>query len=266
MTKPIRKSSGNKSPSETKIINQNLSSFTNLISNSEMDQILEIIHSKIEDMRDHGTQLALISESSSQKFSDPFRVLIGCIISLRTKDEVTGPATDRLFDEASTPELISNLNEEKIANLIYPAGFYRNKSVQIKEISRQIYSKFDSNVPDDIETLLRFKGVGRKTANLVITKGFGKMGICVDTHVGRITHRFGYIAPKKLNEKNQLVFHSNDEVEMILRKKLSKKWWIPINELLVTWGQQICKPISPKCDSECNISHMCKRVGVTKSR
>ncbi|MHA2362973.1 MAG: endonuclease III domain-containing protein [Candidatus Hodarchaeales archaeon] len=236
------------------------------IDNKQLERILEIIQYKVSEMRKNGLQGALISgPNSSDKYSDPFRVLIGCIISLRTKDEVTGPSTDRLFQKAKNPALMSKLSAEEIAQLIYPAGFYKNKSIQIKQISTQIATEFNSKVPDDLDTLISFKGVGRKTANLVITKGFGKLGICVDTHVARIVHRIGYIPPKKINEMGKQVFHSADEVEMLLRKKLPKKWWIPINDLLVSYGKLICAPLSPKC-SQCAVSKYCHRVGVTKSR
>jgi endonuclease-3 len=201
----------------------------------------------------------------AEKTRNPFRVLIGCIISLRTKDEVTHKASNRLFNVADTPIKMSKLKEEEIEKLIYPAGFYRNKSKQIKEIATQIAEDYSSQVPKSIDELVSFKGVGRKTANLVVTLGFNLPGICVDTHVARITHRLGYIEPKKFDEKGEPVFHSPDEVEIKLRKNLPKKWWIPINDILVTWGQNICKPISPIC-SKCNISESCARVGVKKSR
>ncbi|OLS22708.1 MAG: Ultraviolet N-glycosylase/AP lyase [Candidatus Heimdallarchaeota archaeon LC_3] len=201
----------------------------------------------------------------AKKTRDPFRVLIGCIISLRTKDEVTHEASTRLFNVADSPTKMSNLSEEDIEKLIYPAGFYRNKAKQIKEIAKQLAEEHNSKVPKSIDQLVSFKGVGRKTANLVVTLGYNLPGICVDTHVARIVHRIGYIEPKKFDEKGLPVFHSPDDVEMKLRKRLPKIWWIPINDLLVTWGQNICKPISPIC-SKCFVFEKCPKVGVIKNR
>lgn len=190
----------------------------------------------------------------SDDYKDPFHVLVSCIISLRTKDEVTYPASVRLFEKAPTPEKISRLKVETIEKLIYPAGFYKNKAAQIKEISRIIYKELDNKTPDTIVELLKFKGVGRKTANLVMTLGHGKPGICVDIHVHRICNRWGYLKTTK-----------PDETEMVLREILPKKYWIPINDLLVAYGQNVCKPVSPYC-SECKLSKLCEKVGVTSSR
>jgi endonuclease-3 len=184
----------------------------------------------------------------------PFRVLISCIISLRTKDAVTAQASARLFERAATPESMQSLAVEEIASLIYPAGFFRNKAAQILDISRRLVVEYGGKVPDDIDELLTFKGVGRKTANLVLTLGFGKAGICVDTHVHRICNRWGYVATK-----------SPEETEMALRIKLPAEYWIEINDLLVTFGQNQCLPISPFC-STCPLAGMCERIGVGKSR
>jgi endonuclease-3 len=189
-----------------------------------------------------------------QKKKDPFRILIGTILSLRTKDETTGPATDRLFDEADTPEGILQLDTDRIEKLIYPVGFYKNKAKTLHSVCRDLLERFDGKVPDDLEDLLSMKGVGRKTANLVITMGYDKPGICVDTHVHRICNRFGYLITK-----------TPDDTEMELRRRLPQKHWIEINDLLVTWGQNVCKPISPLC-SKCVANGICERVGVTKSR
>lgn len=189
-----------------------------------------------------------------KEYNDAFHVLISCIISLRTKDDVTMSASQRLFSKASTPLAISKLTAKTIEKLIYPAGFYKNKAVQIKEISKTIFKDFKGRTPDTIDELLEFKGVGRKTANLTVTLGYGKPGICVDIHVHRILNRLGYIETKK-----------PDDTEMVLREILPKKHWIPINDILVTYGQNVCKPVSPFC-SECRIAEYCKRVGVEKSR
>ena len=167
---------------------------------------------------------------------DPFRILIGCVISLRTKDEVTYAATDRLFARATEPETMARLRIATIAKLIYPAGFYNRKANQIREISRRLARLHDGAVPETIEELLELPGVGRKTANLVITLGFAKPGICVDTHVHRIANRLGWVETDH-----------PDRTEAVLREILPGRHWIPINETLVRHGQQVCKPISPIC-------------------
>ena len=190
----------------------------------------------------------------SEETRDPFRVLISCILSLRTKDQVTAEAGERLFSVASTPQSISKLTEKRIEKLIYPVGFYRNKAAQIRAISKELVEDYSSVVPDTIEGLLHFKGVGRKTANLVMTLGHALPGICVDIHVHRITNRWGFVSTS-----------SPDKTEFALREVLPKKYWIPINDLLVAYGQNLCKPVSPFC-SKCRIKKFCKQVGVVKSR
>lgn len=190
----------------------------------------------------------------SQREGNPFKVLISCILSLRTLDTTTGPASERLFSLASTPEEMMLLSKEDIERAIYPVGFYRNKSAQIIEICRKLYHEFAGVVPDEIEQLLKFKGVGRKTANLVVTLGYGKPGICVDTHVHRICNRWGYVATR-----------TPDETEKELRLKLPTEYWLEINDLLVTYGQNLCRPLSPHC-SICLVSQYCKRSGVTSTR
>lgn len=184
----------------------------------------------------------------------PFRVLVSCVISLRTKDEVTALASARLFQRAATPEAMQELPVEEIAGLIYPAGFYRNKAEQIHEIAQRLVADYGGEVPDDMDELLSFKGVGRKTANLVLTLGFGKQGICVDTHVHRICNRWGYV-----------VTRSPEETEMALRSILPQEYWIEINDLLVAFGQNHCLPVSPLC-STCRLASLCPRIGVLKSR
>jgi endonuclease III len=185
---------------------------------------------------------------------DPFKVLISCILSLRTRDQVTAEASARLFALADTPDKLSRLTTAQIEEAIYPAGFYRIKAQQILEISRQLADEYQSRVPDDLDELLKFKGVGRKTANLVLTLGYGKQGICVDTHVHRICNRWGYLKTS-----------TPEQTEIALRKKLPAEYWIIINDLLVTFGQNQCTPLSPRCSS-CPLYHLCDRVGVTKSR
>ena len=185
---------------------------------------------------------------------DPFRILIGCVISLRTKDEVTYPATERLFSKAIDPEGMLKLTHAAIAKTIYPAGFYRTKAKQIRAISRILMARHRGRVPDTLEELLLLPGVGRKTANLTVTLGFGKPGICVDTHVHRIANRLGWVATK-----------APDDTEAALRLVLPKRWWIPINETLVRHGQQVCKPLSPLC-SLCPVARACPKIGVDRQR
>lgn len=190
----------------------------------------------------------------AQCHHSPFKVLVSCLISLRTKDEVTAVASQRLFEKAGTPGAMQALAVDEVAGLIYPAGFYRNKAAQIVEISRRLVNDYGGVVPDEIDELLKFKGVGRKTANLVLTLGFAKPGICVDTHVHRICNRWGYVST-----------NAPDETEVALRKKLPAEYWIEINDLLVAFGQNHCLPRSPRC-STCRLADMCGRVGVDLSR
>lgn len=185
---------------------------------------------------------------------DPFKVLISCILSLRTKDEVTGAASRRLFVLAGTPETLAKLPVKKIEKAIYPVGFYRVKSGRIKEISRVVLERYHGLVPDTLDELLTLEGVGRKTANLVITLGYGKAGICVDTHVHRICNRWGLVRTK-----------TPDQTEFALRDILPVRYWKQMNGMLVAFGQGICKPVSPLC-SQCRIRPACDRVGVTLSR
>jgi len=185
---------------------------------------------------------------------DPFRVLIACILSLRTQDTTTGPAAARLFEVAATPETMRRLPAARIAKLIYPVGFYRTKARVILGICRDLLERFGGRVPDTIDDLLTLNGVGRKTANLVVTMGFGKPGICVDTHVHRISNRLGYVRTR-----------TPEETEMALRARLPRRFWIGYNDLLVAFGQNVCAPISPKC-STCPVRAICRRVGVTSFR
>ena len=165
-------------------------------------------------------------------FKDPYLVLIACILSLRTNDRTTYPATLRMLELAKTPQQMMRVNEDDLAKAIYPVGFYKNKAGQIIELSKILVEKYDGKVPCDIDELCKFRGVGRKTANLVLSEGFGVPAICVDVHVHRIFNRLGYIKTK-----------NPEETEFALRDKLPKKYWIPINSLLVTHGQNVCKPI-----------------------
>ena len=195
-----------------------------------------------------------VTKISRKEKSDPFLVLIGTLLSLRTKDELTEKVMERLTQRAKTPQALLNIPEKKLQKLIYPIGFYRNKSRTLRDVSGIIIEKYGGHVPDSIDELLTIKGVGRKTANLVITEGFGKPGICVDTHVHRISNRLGIVSTKNPHE-----------TEESLRKILPKRYWIIYNTLLVTFGKRICKPISPLCNT-CPLSHICKKVGVSKHR
>jgi endonuclease-3 len=184
----------------------------------------------------------------------PFRVLVSTVISARTKDEVTGKASERLFSKAATPAAMARLSARQIEQLIYPAGFYKTKAKAIRALSKRIESEFGGTVPDTIEELLELPGVGRKTANLVVTLGFGKPGICVDTHVHRISNRLGVVRTKH-----------PEETEFALRRVLPRRNWIEINDLLVMYGKAVCAPISPFC-SRCVVSSDCAQVGVMRSR
>jgi endonuclease-3 len=191
---------------------------------------------------------------NAQDDHDPYRVLISTILSLRTQDQTTVKASERLFKLADTPQAMLQLDVQTIEQAIYPVGFYRTKAPQILDISRRILDEFGGRVPDDLETLLTLHGVGRKTANLVLSEGHGIAAICVDTHVHRISNRWGYVKTK-----------DPYETEMALRKKLPKGFWIEYNPSLVALGQYVCKPTSPIC-SQCPVAAYCKRVGVKRSR
>jgi len=186
----------------------------------------------------------------AEETRDPFRILISCVLSLRTQDATTAEASRRLFAVAKTPEAMVKLPVKRIEKLIYPVGFYRVKAKNVREISRRLIDTFDSRVPETIEELLTLPGVGRKTANLVVTIGYNKYGICVDTHVHRISNRWGYVSTA-----------TPEKTESALREKLPKKHWKIINDLLVTYGQNLCRPIGPKC-GQCRIYDYCDRVGL----
>ena len=185
---------------------------------------------------------------------DPYKVLVSTLISLRTKDDVTMESSKRLFKLASTPGRMSEVPVRAIEKAIYPAGFYKTKARTIKQISRRLVNEHDGVVPDRIDDLLDFKGVGRKTATLVVSLGYGKDAICVDTHVHRVSNRIGFINTS-----------TPQETEQALMALLPRKYWIGYNELLVTFGQQVCTPISPHC-STCAIQENCRQVGVDRHR
>jgi len=219
-----------------------------VVTNKNIDWVVKILRREMKDLPDPSVTLV------GKRWKSPFLVLVSCVLSLRTKDETTLPASERLFKLADTPQGMLKLTARRIEKAVYPVGFYKTKARNILGICRDIIEQFDSKVPDDIDTLMTMKGVGRKTANLVLTEGFGIPAMCVDTHVHRISNRFGYVATK-----------TPEETEMALRKQLPKKHWMDYNALLVTWGQNVCRPISPLC-SQCGVVKYCQRKEVTVSR
>jgi endonuclease-3 len=185
---------------------------------------------------------------------NPFDVLVATLLSLRTKDETTEPAAARLLAAAPDPAALRRLPAARIARLIYPVGFYRRKSEQLREVCRLLLERHGGRVPADLDALLALPGVGRKTANLVLSAGFGIPAICVDTHVHRITNRWGYVATRH-----------PDETELVLRDRLPARHWPTSNRLLVLFGKAVCQPVSPRC-SECPLTTRCARVGVLRHR
>ena len=205
---------------------------------------IDAVVQKLKDAKQPKSEFVHLMDS----FNDPYLVLIACILSLRTNDRTTYPATLRMLKLADNPKNMAKVKVEELAKAIYPVGFYENKAKQIIELSRQIVEELDGKVPDEIEDLCKFKGVGRKTANLVLARGFNKPAICVDVHVHRIFNRLGYVKTK-----------NPEETEFALREKLPVKHWIDINTLIVTHGQNVCKPIKPNC-SECPIEKYCAKL------
>ena len=195
--------------------------------------------------------LGVVARESNR---DPFRILISCLLSLRTKDKTTGEAGARLYALAHQPVTMLTIPLQQIEQAIYPVCFYRTKAKSIHAICRRLLDVYGGAVPDSIEELVTLSGVGRKTANLVVTVAFGKPGICVDIHVHRISNRWGYVKTE-----------TPEETEVALRNKLPKQHWITFNDLLVPYGQHLCQPVSPFC-SKCKLTEYCDRVGVTRSR
>jgi endonuclease-3 len=185
---------------------------------------------------------------------DPFAALVACLISLRTRDEVTGPASERLLSRAPDAAALAGMDPQQVARLIFPAGFYRSKARTLVRLAGVLLERHGGRVPESMEDLLALKGVGRKTANLVLARGFGEPAICVDTHVHRIFNRLGYVRTR-----------DPEATEMALRAKLPRRHWLEVNGLLVRYGQQVCTPLSPRC-SGCPVVKYCERVGVTRSR
>lgn len=215
---------------------------------ADIDGVMRVVRREVRRWRE--PVLGVVARESH----DPFRILIACILSLRTKDQTTAEAATRLFPLADTPAAMVRLPLRRIERAIYPVGFYRTKAKQLREISRRLLEVYGGKVPDSIDELLTLHGVGRKTANLVVTVGYRKPGICVDIHVHRISNRWGYVRTT-----------TPEETEQALRKKLPRRYWITFNDLLVPYGQNLCRPVSPFC-SRCKLATFCDRVGVTKSR
>jgi len=217
------------------------------MNNTTIDAVFEILEEEILRMKE-----PIVGRVARDH--DPFKVLISTMLSLRTKDSTTDEAFNRLFSLAATPGEMVEISQESIAQSIFPVGFYKTKAKNIQEASRILVEKYGGTVPETMDELLNLPGVGRKTANLVLILGFDKMGICVDTHVHRITNRWGYLSTK-----------SPDETEMKLREILPEQYWKRINDCLVPYGQNLCVPISPYC-SRCKLIEYCERVNVNKSR
>jgi endonuclease-3 len=218
------------------------------VTNKNLDEVVALIKKALAHLPDPSVTLV------GKRWKTPYHVLISCLLSLRTKDTTTLPASERLFALANTPQEMLKLSTSQIEKAIYPVGFYKTKAKTLHGVSHDILEKFGGQVPNDLDILMTMKGVGRKTANLVLTEGFGQNAMCVDTHVHRISNRFGYVKTKDPHE-----------TEMALRKKLPEKFWMDYNAMLVLWGQNVCKPISPLC-STCPVQKFCARVDVTTSR
>ena len=197
----------------------------------------------------------IINRAKQELDDTPFTTLISCVLSLRTKDEVTEQASYRLLKDHNTPKKILSLSEEQIADLIYPVGFYKTKAKRLREISQTLLDEYNGKVPTDFNDLLKLKGVGRKTANIVMVYGHKHTGyIPIDTHCHRIPNRLGWVQTK-----------TPEQTEHALKQILPAKYWDDFNDLFVTFGQHICVPISPHC-SRCPIEQYCKKINVTKHR
>lgn len=215
-----------------------------------MEKVLKTI--KLIEKQAAEFKIPSVTEVAKEK--NTYRILISCILSLRTKDKTTTEAGNRLFASAPNPKEMLKLPLARLQKLIYPVGFYRNKAKAILEISRKLLKDYSGKVPNKLEELLKFKGVGRKTANLVLGLGFNTPAICVDTHVHRISNRLGWIKTK-----------TPEATEEELKKIVPRNYWIKLNTVFVSFGQNICAPVSPFC-SMCLVYKYCERVGVRRSR
>ena len=220
-----------------------------LMNTATLEKVLHILKKEIKKFK-----VPAVGVIADQALDRPFETLIRCVLSLRTKDAVTEAASRRLLSTASTPETMVKLTPSTIEKLIYPVGFYRTKANAINKTCQMLIDEYGGKVPRTVDELLKLPGVGRKTANLVVTVGYDDYGICVDTHVHRISNRLGYVKTK-----------TPEETEFALRKKLPKKEWKTYNDILVTFGQNLCVPISPWC-SKCAIGEYCPKIGVPRSR
>jgi endonuclease III len=199
-----------------------------------------------------GLELPAVEKISESQKHDPFQILISTLLSARTQDATTLAASTRLFARAQTPEAIAKLRVKQIEKLIYPVGFYRNKAVFVRDTAKAIIEKFGGRVPATLEEMVTLPGVGRKTANLVMILAFkSHENICVDIHVHRIANRLGWVRTR-----------TPEETEQALYKTLEQQWWPAVNLYLVTWGQNVCRPVYPRCD-RCALLKMCRRVGVS---
>ena len=199
-----------------------------------------------------GLELPAVEKISESQKEDPFQILISTLLSARTQDATTLAASTRLFAKARTPAAVAKLRVSQIEKLIYPVGFYRNKAVFVRDAARMIVSKFGGKVPSTLEEMIMLPGVGRKTANLVMILAFKSTeNICVDIHVHRISNRLGWVRTK-----------TPEETEQALYQTLPRQWWPVVNQYLVTWGQNVCRPVYPRCQ-KCSIIKMCRQVGVS---
>ncbi len=221
---------------------------SHMISNKNVDTVIITVKNAVK-------KYAMpVLERFNDSKKDPYWVLIPCILSLRAKDEATAVVSESLYRMAPTPEQVLKIPLKKMEQIVYKTGFYHVKAKNVLNITKIILEKYKGKVPDDIDELLTIPGVGRKTANLVVTVAFKKPGICVDTHVHKISNRWGYVKTKDA-----------EHTEMRLREILPKKYWMKINLYLVLFGQNICLSVSPFC-SKCPIAKWCPRIGVTTSR
>jgi len=220
-----------------------------LMDNETINKVLRILKKEI--IKWKVPAVGIVADRAADR---PFETLISTILSLRTKDKVTEEASNRLLKRAPTPDDIAALTVSRIEKLIYPVGFYRTKAKNLLQTCNLLIKKHGGRVPRDMNALLKLPGVGRKTANLVLTVGFGDYGICVDTHVHRISNLWGYVRTR-----------NPEETEFVLRDKLPKRHWITYNDILVTFGQNLCVPVSPWC-SRCPVSRYCLRIGLRRSR
>ncbi len=231
------------------VSNRNVIKVRDDMDTATLNTVLRILRGKIREWK--VPAVGLVAEKAANR---PFETLVSTILSLRTKDAVTEAASCRLLARAPNPEILAALPIRDIEALIFPVGFYHTKAKNLVETCRMLLSRFDGIVPRSIEELLTLPGVGRKTANLVVTIGYGDYGICVDTHVHRISNLWGFVSTR-----------TPEETEFALRAKLPRRHWKTYNDILVTFGQNLCVPVSPWC-SKCPVFRYCPRKGLKRSR